>query len=165
MTFKHPDYLKGYEDNLLIHAGDITEYGTEAETNDFLKWFAKLNIKHKLFIGGNHDLFLESCTPAQLRKLIPEGVIYLNNSGVEINGVTKKGIEKEGAGNKVNVSEKEMDALNKCTQYGYNMNVHHYKKIWNVLLNCVYVLVDENNNADSIVSTIVSCSLLYGSGK
>ena len=87
-TFK-PYYLKAIEDfDVIIHAGDITENGTEAETNDFLRWFAKLPCNHKICIGGNHDLFLESCTPTQLRKLIPLGVTYLNNSGITVNGFT-----------------------------------------------------------------------------
>ena len=84
-TFK-PPYLATIKDFILIHSGDITEDGTEAETNDFLRWFAKLPCKHKIFVGGNHDLFLETCTPTQLRKLIPAGVTYLNNSGITING-------------------------------------------------------------------------------
>jgi hypothetical protein len=32
------DVLKLLEGNVLIHAGDITEYGTEEEVVDFLHW-------------------------------------------------------------------------------------------------------------------------------
>lgn len=70
--------------DVVIHAGDITEYGSEDETLDFLQWFGKWKSTYKIFIGGNHDLFLASCTPSQIRKLLPKGVIYLNNSGVSI---------------------------------------------------------------------------------
>lgn len=86
-TFQQP-YVKGIEDYVLIHGGDITENGTEAETNDFLKWFAKQPCEHKIFIGGNHDLFLESRTPIQLKKLIPSGVTYLNNTSTTVDGYT-----------------------------------------------------------------------------
>ena len=73
--------------DVVIHAGDITEYGSEQETIDFLQWFGKWRTTYKIFIGGNHDLFLASCTKAQIRKLLPEGVIYLNNSGVTIGDI------------------------------------------------------------------------------
>ena len=72
---------------LLIHAGDITEYGTEEETIDFIDWFAKQPFKYKIFVAGNHDLFLEECTVARRKKIIPNGIIYLQNSGVIIEGL------------------------------------------------------------------------------
>lgn len=72
----------------LIHAGDITEYGTEEEVIDFIKWFDQQPFKHKIFIAGNHDLFLEACTKIALQKLLPPNIIYLQNSGVIIEGIT-----------------------------------------------------------------------------
>lgn len=47
------------EVDAIIHAGDITLSGSPDETMRFLRWFEGLPIKHKLFIGGNHDRFLE----------------------------------------------------------------------------------------------------------
>ena len=79
--------LKLKQGDLLIHAGDITEYGTEEEVIDFLKWFAKQPFEHKIFIAGNHDLFLENCSRTKLKKIIPSGIIYLQNSSVDINGL------------------------------------------------------------------------------
>ena len=78
--------LKLSEGTVLVHAGDITEYGTEEEVIDFLDWFSGQPYFYKIFIGGNHDLFLESSTKAEKRKLIPSNVIYLQNSGIEIQG-------------------------------------------------------------------------------
>ena len=72
---------------LLIHAGDITEYGTEEEVIDFVHWFSKQHYTYKIFIAGNHDLFLEECTAAKIKKLLPAGIIYLQNSGVLIEGL------------------------------------------------------------------------------
>lgn len=43
----------------VIHAGDITLSGSPGETLRFLRWFESLPIQHKLFVGGNHDRFLE----------------------------------------------------------------------------------------------------------
>lgn len=73
--------------DILIHAGDITEYGTEEEVFDFLNCFSNQAFTYKIFIAGNHDLFLEECTKAQRKKMIPKNIIYLNNSGVEINKI------------------------------------------------------------------------------
>ena len=72
---------------MIIHAGDITEDGSEAEVRDFLRWFAKLPHQYKLFIGGNHDLFLEQSKLVTIGKLIPKGVYYLNNSGLIVKGI------------------------------------------------------------------------------
>ena len=72
---------------MIIHAGDITEDGSEAEVWDFLRWFAKLPHQYKLFTGGNHDLFLEQSSLVTIGKLIPKGVYYLNNSGLIVEGI------------------------------------------------------------------------------
>lgn len=79
--------LKLESGEMLIHAGDITEYGTEDEVIDFIKWFAKQSFKYKIFIAGNHDLFLETCSKKVLQKLMPDDIIYLQNSGVTIEGI------------------------------------------------------------------------------
>lgn len=81
------DELKPMGGDLLIHAGDITEYGTEEEVEDFLKWFSVQPFKYKIFIAGNHDLFFEDCTSSKRKKITPAGIIYLQNSGVEIEGL------------------------------------------------------------------------------
>ncbi len=72
--------------DLLIHAGDITEYGTKEETSDFLNWFTVQPFTYKIFIAGNHDLFFEESSKATIKNLIPKNVIYLQNTGVEVNG-------------------------------------------------------------------------------
>jgi len=76
--------LKLTSGTALIHTGDITEYGSEDEVSDFLYWFSKQPFTYKIFIAGNHDLFLEACSPAKRKKLIPSDIIYLQNSGIEI---------------------------------------------------------------------------------
>lgn len=81
------DRLKLTAGTILIHAGDITEYGTEDEVAEFLVWFSRQVFKYKIFIAGNHDLFLEECTPAERKRLMPSDVIYLQNSGIEIAGI------------------------------------------------------------------------------
>ena len=82
----HDELHFDYEGDMLIHAGDITEYGTEEEVIDFLKWFSKQPFTYKIFIAGNHDLFFEECNAAK-KKLIPKDIIYLQNSGTVIEGL------------------------------------------------------------------------------
>ena len=81
------DEIKLKPGTMLIHAGDVTEYGSEEEVIDFLEWFAKQPFKYKIFIAGNHDVFFEECTAAKRKKIIPKDIIYLQNSGVEIEGL------------------------------------------------------------------------------
>ena len=75
------------EGDVLIHAGDITEYGSEEEVMNFLSWFAKQPFKYKIFIAGNHDLFLESCSALKRKRFMPHDVTYLQNSITEIDGL------------------------------------------------------------------------------
>lgn len=79
--------LKLKPGTILIHAGDITEFGTKEEVADFLEWFGRQPYQYKIFVAGNHDLFLEECKTAERKKLIPKGIIYLQNSGVTIEGI------------------------------------------------------------------------------
>lgn len=81
------DEIKLKPGTMLIHAGDITEYGTEEEVISFLQWFSQQPFKYKIFIAGNHDFFLEESTAAKRKEFIPKDIIYLQNSGVEIEGL------------------------------------------------------------------------------
>lgn len=49
--------------DVIIHAGDATNKGTEKEAYKFIKWFSGLPHKHKIFVPGNHDFFFESNPP------------------------------------------------------------------------------------------------------
>lgn len=70
------DRLKLKQGTVLIHASDVTEYGSEDEVLDFLHWFSRQPFTYKIFIAGNHDLFLEECTPAKRKKVTPFDIIY-----------------------------------------------------------------------------------------
>jgi Icc-related predicted phosphoesterase len=71
----------------IIHAGDITVNGREGEVISFLRWFAQLDYTYKIFIAGNHDFFFEEETEKYFSKIIPENIIYLNDSGATIEGL------------------------------------------------------------------------------
>lgn len=73
--------------DVLIHAGDVSMKGDENEITDFLSWFDKQDFIHKIFIAGNHDFYFERETEEQILKIIPENIIYLNDSSVIINGL------------------------------------------------------------------------------
>lgn len=72
--------------DIIVHSGDLTEAGTKAETQNFLKWFSQLPHQHKILIAGNHDFYLEKKRDS-LDSIIPENIYYLENSGISINNV------------------------------------------------------------------------------
>jgi Icc-related predicted phosphoesterase len=76
------------EGDMVIHAGDVCSYGTLYELKSFLDWFSTLPHKYKIFIAGNHCFPFQKETPeaASLVRDYP-GIIYLEESGVEIEGI------------------------------------------------------------------------------
>lgn len=74
--------------DLLIHAGDFSRGrgGLEA-TNSFLNWFGNLPHKHKVFIAGNHDFFVEKHYPEFLLMLDNNKYTYLHDSSCTIEGL------------------------------------------------------------------------------
>lgn len=79
------------EGDMLIHAGDVSSMGKESEIKDFLNWFSKTDFAYKILIAGNHDFYFEkiSHNTKALEELIPANVIYLNDSGVEIENLER----------------------------------------------------------------------------
>lgn len=75
------------EADMIIHAGDLTKKGSVDQVKDFLHWFSGLNYRYKVFIAGNHDFWFEHATGPELKMTIPDNLIYLNDSGVEIEGI------------------------------------------------------------------------------
>ncbi len=72
------------EADVIIHSGDISHNGTGEEVLDFLNWFIDLPFTHKIFVTGNHDLCLWD---AEGIEDLPENVHFLQDMGVEIEGV------------------------------------------------------------------------------
>jgi len=71
--------------DLLLHAGDATMRGTEAEIAAFDEWLGSLPHRDKVFVAGNHDLMFES-DPPRARRLL-RNAVYLEDSGLSISGV------------------------------------------------------------------------------
>lgn len=78
--------LKLPKGDIIIHAGDITDYGTKEEVIDFLDWFSDLDFTHKIFIGGNHDIYLDE-NAVDLLEILPINVVYLNNRAYQIENI------------------------------------------------------------------------------
>lgn len=79
--------LKLPQGDLLIHAGDMTMRGRQDEVVAFLRWFAAQPFRHRLLIAGNHDFLFEKLDHDAIASMIPEEIIYLNDSGVELEGL------------------------------------------------------------------------------
>jgi Icc-related predicted phosphoesterase len=86
-THGYHDQLQLPSGDLLIHAGDVTKRGGESEVIEFLEWFKNQPFTHKIFIAGNHDFFFEAMSERYIATKIPDNVIYLNDSGVTIEGI------------------------------------------------------------------------------
>jgi Icc-related predicted phosphoesterase len=71
----------------IIHAGDVSGAGHASEVMDFLKWFSGLSYTYKIFIAGNHDFFFEDMPADTVSYFIPPDIIYLNDSGINIEGI------------------------------------------------------------------------------
>lgn len=74
--------------DVLVHSGDFTMNGSEAEAIDFLNWLCDQPYAHKIFICGNHD----DCLYGANIDGLDTNVHYLCNSGVEIDGVKFYGV-------------------------------------------------------------------------
>ncbi len=83
---KHKRLAKLPDADVIIHAGDFTSVGHSHEIVSFMFWYSNLPYKHKLIIAGNHDWLFE-INGIIAREKVPEGVTYLEDSGVEIDGI------------------------------------------------------------------------------
>lgn len=73
----------------VVHAGDVSDRGTYLEIKRFMEWFSTLPYTNKVMIAGNHDFFFEVAGKDEISELLAEypDVIYLNDSGVTIDGI------------------------------------------------------------------------------
>ena len=66
--------------DLLIVAGDLTATHTVNEYQEFIDWIDDQKYKKKIYIGGNHDGFLE-------KEILPSSAVYLQDSVTELEGL------------------------------------------------------------------------------
>lgn len=76
--------------DLLVHCGDFTFHGDFDKVASFASWMKKQDFKYKICIVGNHELTFAQNNPRRnmFIKLLKEaGIIYLEDSSVEIEGI------------------------------------------------------------------------------
>ena len=74
--------------DILIHAGDLTNRGNEAELRDQLAWLDSLPHKHKIFIAGNHDFIFEIASDyAKYILKDYKSLTYLQDESINIEGI------------------------------------------------------------------------------
>ncbi len=84
---RHHELTLGSGDTL-IHCGDLTNKGSLEDVENFADFMAKQDFKHKIVIAGNHDFCFEDDRANEAEQLLKEReIIYLNDSGIEIEGL------------------------------------------------------------------------------
>lgn len=80
-------YLTGGD--CILHSGDISSRGSRTEVEAFLEWYNELPYTHKILIAGNHDFFFEEAPEYEIEAVLAKypNITYLNDSGVEIDGI------------------------------------------------------------------------------
>lgn len=74
--------------DVLIFCGDLTGRGELTEVKKFSKFVSNLNYQYKIVIAGNHDFSFDDNRKAEAEEIfLKDGIIYLNDSGIEINGI------------------------------------------------------------------------------
>ena len=76
--------------DVLVHCGDVSSRGVGSEIDNFFFWFSSLPHKNKIFIAGNHDFGFEyrnTTLQNTLESMQKDGIHYLQDSGVEIDGI------------------------------------------------------------------------------
>lgn len=83
----HNQFPKVPECDLVVHCGDLTNRGTEAEVLRMLDWLVELKAPRKVLVPGNHDWFFQH-QPAPAEKLCLEmGVDLLVDEEITIDGL------------------------------------------------------------------------------
>jgi Icc-related predicted phosphoesterase len=72
--------------DVLLHAGDLTMRGRIEEIERVGAWLRTLPHRHKVVIAGNHDFAFED-TPGDARDALGDGLTYLQDDGVTIDGL------------------------------------------------------------------------------
>lgn len=71
--------------DLLIHGGDMTDYGELAVVEDFDAWLGELPHRHKIVIAGNHDFCFEQ-QPVEAQRRLTQAT-YLQDELVTVEGM------------------------------------------------------------------------------
>lgn len=123
--------VKVPDGDILIHAGDISIKGEIIEVKNFINWFGNQPHKHKIFINGNHELYVSKL--GNLTKLLVDehnkvnktNIVYLEEESIVLNGLKFYG------------SPRTIEFFN----WAYMYEERHAKRIWDRVPNDVDVLI------------------------
>ena len=73
--------------DVIIHLGNVCDFGCVNDIMDFILWFTELPAKHKIYVSGNHDTMFESQNDYLASLIDPSFFTYLENATIEIEGV------------------------------------------------------------------------------
>jgi Icc-related predicted phosphoesterase len=73
--------------DVLIIAGDVCVHGSVYELAAVNEFLGSLPHRHKLLVAGNHDWCFANLVEREEARRLLKNAIYLEDSGVEINGV------------------------------------------------------------------------------
>ena len=80
--------IKFSNGDVLVFCGDLTNKGELSQVEDFAKFVKKLDYKYKIAIAGNHDFCFDDHRSIEAEEYFKNaGIIYLNDSGIEIEGI------------------------------------------------------------------------------
>lgn len=86
-THNQHDHIKVSDADMIIHAGDCTSTGTTRQIREFCEWYGSLPHKYKILVAGNHDWGFEKDRKKHQKICEDNGIIYLQDDGVEIEGI------------------------------------------------------------------------------
>jgi Icc-related predicted phosphoesterase len=86
-THGHHRKLTAPSGDIVIHCGDFSWKSNLAEIIDFLEWYSKLEYTHRVLVAGNHDRFPARHADRFLALIRHYGVIYLENSQCNVEGI------------------------------------------------------------------------------
>lgn len=76
--------------DMIIHSGDASNYREPVynyiEMSDFISWYKILNVKHKIFVPGNHDTSIEQGLITR-DDFEVNGIHLLMHESIEIEGI------------------------------------------------------------------------------
>lgn len=76
------------EGDFLFFTGDLSGRGKLEDLKKFVKFYASQSHRHKVMIAGNHDFCFENELRSEAEKIVTDaGIIYLNDSGIELEGL------------------------------------------------------------------------------
>lgn len=78
--------------DILIHLGDVCNFGNKLEITDFCNWYLEQKAQTKILIAGNHDAEFGKGM-SYFSSIIPDEIILLDNCKAVIN------CDKDGADN------------------------------------------------------------------